>query len=377
MLRKTLYVLLVLNIVTTCITLQGCRNRQDDIPVLRLGYAPHDHHSPLYIAASNPQYFRDNGGIFLEEVVKKEKYFLVAHEKRIAEIIIKSSTGGKEIIRKLIEGQYDFSFGGVPAVLHFIDAGADISIISPVMAEGAGFVVAKDLPVSNWQEFIAFVRAHPTTLRIGYKIDVSVHNLIFEFALQDENIAFQKNREHAQGKIRILNLHGAQNLIPALENRLIDGFVVNQPYPALAETSGVGKILAQLRDLPPEGRWHGHPCCALAASNAFIQDNHAVSTALTALLMRANQFITRDPALSQEQIAQWLNLPIEVEKRSLPTILFTSELDNQWHEGVDFWIHAMMDKGKLQNKVKEAVMHKRLQEVVYRLDIYTEARDML
>ncbi len=342
-------------------------------PVVRLGHAPHDHHSPLYVAASNPEYFRDNGSIYLKEIQYREEYMLIKNGKTLARIMVDSSTGGRSLIRKLSEEQFDISFGGVPAILSFIDKGRPVRIISPVMAEGAGLVVRLDLPVSNWNEFLAFAADSQKPVKIGYKTAVSVQNLIFEHALLDAGVSFSMEAADQQSDIQLINLNGAKNLIPAMESGLIDGFVVMQPFLALAETKGSGKTVALLRDLPPEGKWRGHPCCALAANEVFLETRPEISEAMLTLLLRARQFIIERPELSAEQIARWLDLPVDVEKRSLPTIDFSVRLGRSWGRGIDFWLRAMTESGRLDGHVREAHGAGTVHNLIYERELYDKA----
>lgn len=356
------------------LTGNGCDSPQETLPVVRLGHSPHDHHAPLYVAAMNPDYFRLNGGIYLDEVQYRKEYQLIDGDRVLASVLVDSSTGGKEMIRKLSEEQFDISFGGVPAILSIIDKGRPIRIIAPVMAEGAGLVVHRDLPINNWKEFLEHVSHSDTPLKIGYKSAVSVQNLIFEHALLAAGIPFGMEPDDHRAKVRLINLNGATHLIPAMENRLIDGFVVMQPYLALAQAGGQGKTIALLRDLPPEGRWHGHPCCALAANDKFLQDNPEISEALLALILRAQQFIAKQPEKSARQIAQWLGLPFEVERSSLATIDFSVSLDQAWNRGIDFWLDAMVETGHLKGQVLEARRTGKLNELIYRRTLYDKVK---
>lgn len=372
--RKTTLFLLITIVIASIILLLTGERQEKPLPLLRLAHAPHDHHAPLYVAALNPQYFKKNGGIYLKEITAREKYDLVVNDKSVAHVTIHSSTGGREIIRKLSEGQYDMSFGGVPAILHFIDRDADIKIIAPVMTEGAGLVVRKDMAAANWAEFVALARQSVPPLKIGYKIAVSVHNLIFEFGLARENLAVAKDYLTNDGDINVVNLYGAQNLIPALQYGMIDGFVVNQPYLAMAEAAGIGKTIALFRDLPPHGKWQGHPCCALAASQDYIDNYPKVAEAATTLLMRANRYITDNKQTTAPQIATWLNISPEVETRSIATIHYTTELDANWNRGVDFWVNSMLAGGKLQKRIKLASQQDTLWETIYSKEVYEKAR---
>ncbi|MCG8686969.1 MAG: ABC transporter substrate-binding protein [Desulfobacterales bacterium] len=345
------------------------------LPVLRIGHAPHDHHAPLYVAALNPSYFEQNGKIYLKEIQPFKIYELISNERAIALVEIDSSTGGKELIRKLAENHFDLSFGGVPAMLNFIDQDYDIKILTPVMSEGAGLVVRKNMPVTNWPEFISFAKLSDKPVKIGYKVDISVQNLIFERALAEENIVLSRELSGSGAQIVVTNLYGAKNLIPALENKLIDGFVVMQPFISQAEIRGSGKMISTLSQMPPKGQWVGHPCCALAGNKAYIAKHQAVVEDMATLMLRANEFLNRFPDKSASQVAQWLNTSPEVELRSMPTIRFIPGKNEAWNKGMAFWVDSMIDQGIINGKVKQAFLAGSLDSLIYDEQIYSKARE--
>ncbi|MCB2183548.1 MAG: ABC transporter substrate-binding protein [Desulfobulbaceae bacterium] len=349
----------------------SCQQHQDKpLPRLRIGHAPHDHHAPLYVAAMNPDYFKEHGGIYLEQINFRKEYRLIANQKYLADILIETSAGGKELIRKLNEDHFDLSFGGFPAMLSYIDQGSPIKILSPVMADGAGLVLKKELPPDNWNEFLLYVRNSTEPLKIGYKNAVSVQNLIFERALKESGISYSKNSKDTNAQIILLNLYGPKNLIPALENSLIDGFVTMQPFLALVEERGSGKTIADLKNLPPEGKWPGTPCCALAANNKYVNNHTEIVLNLVTLLQHANQYIRDNPQQSAVDISQWLGITPEVEKKSIATIKYTNNLDSEWQQGVTFWVENMIESGRLNNEVKKAYESGSLEELIYNTKLY-------
>ncbi len=369
--------LLVCFFFITCILPGGCQKHQEPLQTLRIGHAPHDHHAPLFIAAMNPEYFKQHGGVYLREISFRNKYELVSDDTVIGVVEIKSSTGGKKIIRKLSEDHLDLAIGGIPAIINFIDKGSCLRILAPSNAEGSGLVVRKDLPVNSWDEFVHYIRQQKKPIRIGYKIDISVQNLIFEHSLKDSDISYAKGLTDTSVEINLVNLHGSKNLIPALRDGLIDGFVVNQPYPALAEYSEVGKTIADLYELPPEGHWNGSPCCALVGCSKYVQSNPEIVSALVTLFMRANQFINQYPQKAVVQIARWLEIPREVEQKAIPTIKYTIDLDEDWNQGIQFWVQSMVDSGALQGDVMEAYLKGNLEELLYSKETYDKARSNL
>jgi len=359
------------------LSVAGCREGEKPLPTLRLGHAPHDHHSPLYIAAMNPDYFKANGGIYLKETVFRQEYLLVDRGRPLAKVVIDASTGGNELIRKLSEGLFDMCFGGVPAMLSFIDQGSPIRMVAPVMADGTGLVVRRDLPAEDWQQFLALIRQSGKPVKIGYKFAVSVQNLLFEQALRESGISFSEDEKDRAAQVRLVNLYGEKNVIPVLENGLVDGVVIMQPYLAMAQERGIGKVIIMLRDLPPTGKWQGSPCCALAASDAFAADHPEVAQAMITLMLRSIAFINLDPAGSAQQISQWLNTSPAVEMKSIPTIRFEQEYSEDWERGINFWTETMIRSGLLTGKVKEAYDRGNLDRVIYNRELFDKAKENL
>ena len=354
--------------------LNSCTSEPDPLPTIRLGHAPHDHHSALYIVAQLPDYFKQHGNLYLEEVVFKEHYRLIDHDQPVADVKVQSSTGGGQLIRKLHEKQLDIAFGSVPAMIHQIDAGSSLKIVAPLMSEGAGLVLGKKAEATDWDSFVALVKQSEKPLRIGYKIQTSVQNLIFEQALRAEGISFSREEGNATAQLIVLNLHGAKNLIPALKNGLIDGFVIMQPFVALAEEQGVGKTVAQLCDLPPEQKWAGHPCCAIGANGDLLESDRDLLSRLVTLLLRGNRYLQQYPEQSTGLVANWLGTSIEVEKSSLPTIKFLVDFPPEWHRGVSGWLETMNQQGRLTGKLNADTDAGTNAPLLYDMSIYQQAR---
>lgn len=335
-------------------------------PLVRIGHAPHDHHAPLYVAAADPQRSQAAVGFHLHEIEPRARYELYAGDELIARLVVEVSTGGLQLVRKLHERQFDIAFGGVPGMITMIDHGSPLRIIAPVMTDGSGFVVRADLPIDDWEDFLAYVRAAESPLRIGYKTDVSVQNLIFETALRHEGISFAHDALTGQADILTINMHGAAHLLPALQAGVIDGFVVNQPHVAMAQATGEVRFVADLNALPPEGMWNGQPCCALAIRDEdFLQAESEAVHALMRLFLYASRQLQENPAGQADTVASWLGVAPEIEVRSLPTLTFKTDYDEDWHRGVNFWVEALVRAGHLTGRVSEAYARDRLHEAIY------------
>ena len=341
---------------------------------MRIGHAPHDHHAALYVAASKGDYFKEHHGAYLKSIEYRKKYNLYEGDKLLAIIDIDSSTGGINLIRRLDERILDMAFGGVPAMISLIDKGSDIKIIAPVMSEGASLVVANGMPVSNWNEFVEYVKRSEKPVRIGYKVETSVQNLIFEKALSYEKLSFSKDIESEDVDVITINMHGPKNLIPSLSADIIDGFVVMQPYPALAEHSGAGKIISELKSLPPKGKWEGHPCCALAAGSELLEKQRGIVEVLVGIFKHANSYIIANPEESAEIVAAWLANPVDVEAGSLPTINFMNEYTDEWDNGITYWVRSLIDKGVIKGEILDASEDGAIEDVIYDERFYKKNR---
>ncbi|WP_022850396.1 ABC transporter substrate-binding protein [Limisalsivibrio acetivorans] len=350
-------------VVCSAVVLSGCKDAET--PVVRIGHAPHDHHAPLYVAVQNPAYFKKKLGKYLEERVSGKEYVLISEGEEKGIVKIHSGVGGMQLIRKLHEKQTDVTFGGVPAILKMIDSGSPMRIIAPVNTGGAALVGNIELPVEDWEGFLQYIKQSEEPVRVGYKIQYSVQNIIFEEALELNGISFSRDVENSGDEVVLMNLHGAKNLLPAMRNGLIDFFVVMQPFPAEAVVSGDARIISKLTELPPKDKWNEYPCCALASREDFIAENLEIIEDLKEIFAEAAVFIKENPYESSAYVSKWLGTSVEVEEASVPNIDYRQGLDESYIRGVNIWAEIMADDGLLTGTVKRALDEGSLNEILF------------
>lgn len=349
----------------------GCTPEPTPPPVVRVAYAPHDHHAALYIAALAPQYFKEHGGLYLKEIVARKDFELKEGDKTLAILRVDSSTGGAELIRKLAEDQFDVSLGGFPAMVQAIDTGAPIKVISPLMMGGTGLVVSKALGVGSWSEFVAAAQKrgkHPP-LKIGHQAEGSVQSMALVEALNREKISLSQS----DAPIKLEDLHGPKNLIPSLKSGVVEGFVAMQPYLAMAEEENAGTFIGFLEDFEDEAGGGFYPCCAVAGRNGFLAAQPEVSQKLITLLLRSSRYIATHPKEAAASVAAWLGNKANVEEKSLPTIHFASSLDTLWQRGSLRWVERMVRNGKLTGSVKAAFQKSETDGVIYDKPLFDKA----
>jgi NitT/TauT family transport system substrate-binding protein len=338
----------------TALSIFACSSEPPAIPAIRVAYSPHDHHAALFIAALSPEHFQENGGLYLREKIFREDYDLVEGGKVLARVSLESSEGGAQNIRKLCENQYDFVFGSFPEMVKAIDAGKGIKVAAPLMSGGTGLIVSRDMCARNWREFIALARGISKPLRIGYKTEGSVQQRSFEAALMREGIAAGKGIGSSSYPVMTVNLYGQENLIPALKSGLVDGFVEMQPVLAEAEYEGAGRLIAYIEDYESTGGKGYFPCCAIGAREDFVENNREAAEKFLSLALRANRYVSDNPRVAAPKVARWLEEPVEVEEKSLPSIIYCSDISEEWRRNTGAWLEVAVAQNELTGEVRRA-----------------------
>ena len=155
---------------------------------------------------------------------------------------------------------------------------------------------------------------------------------------------------------------GAGTMPGFLATGQVDGYICWQPFVAVATEGGIGKVISYSQDLPPEGMWVNHTCCAFGASSTALE-NKEVSASLTALMVLGNKYVNDYPVKAASQTADWLfssqdmtygNITvssIDVMESSIPTIKFTSEVTDSWLDSNEGFIQSQRELGLLTAKL--------------------------
>ena len=332
--------------------LAGTIVAQKKAPVLKVGYAGHDHQSALYVACYQAEKTKKDCGVYLKEVNPKKHYEMYKGKKKIADVEIFKSGGGSKIPTMMSQGHFEVGFGGVAPVAFFVDKGSPLKIIAPLHTKGDMLVVAPDSPVDSWEAFVKWVKEKKEPVKVGFKKPVAVAKLIFESALKSAGLSYSGDASKKDIEVLMVNMKGQQNLNPGLKNKIIDAYVANNPSCAIAENKGMGKIVADLNDLPP-GIWKDHPCCCIAANNkAMKEKKDLIKDFLKLIILATNYMNEQQEEIAVKDASKWLGTSIEVEKASIPTSGYTTLPSDDWKKKMYVWIDAMNGMGKLNGGLK-------------------------
>jgi len=355
------------------ILLISCAEQEKQI--LKVGYVGHDHQSALYVAALEHERTKQDCGVYLKEVEAKKHYELIKNDKKIADVELYLSGGGSKMPTLMSQGHFEVGFGGVAAVAFFTDKGSPMKIIAPLHTKGDMLVLQPDNPVGSWEEFVAWVKKEKTPIRIGFKDPVAIAKLIFERALLEEGLTYTSDKSEVTKDVHMILLKGEENLVPGLQNKIVDGYVSNNPWCAIAETKGIGKCVADLNELPP-GIWKDHPCCCIGATDEAMATKKPIIKEFLRLIILATQYANEDPAMHVRDASKWIGTTIEVEEKSLPTSGFTTNPDEEWKKAMQVWIDEMNRLGKLEGKLKEK-KGREVEEILYDFSALNQAEKEL
>lgn len=183
---------------------------------------------------------------------------------------------------------------------------------------------------------------------------IIIFNIISPFA-HAQGIGRFNEAENKIPEVELIYCKG-QSIFPVLlTTGQIDGYVGWQPELALAEVSGIGKVVSYSQEFPPNGQWHNHPCCVLVAGNDVLQNYPETVAIMSALLMAGEKWAEENPGKRSEVVAEWLmgdrnytlgDETISSERlfnRSLSTLVFSSVADPEWNKSAQVLAHDMGD----------------------------------
>lgn len=355
------------------IMLISCGERE--IQVLKVGFVGHDHQTALYVACLEHERTKEDCNVYLKEAEAKKHYELMKENKKIADVELYLCGGGSKMPTLMSQRHFEVGFGGVAAVAFFTDKGSPMKIIAPLHTKGDMLVLSPENHVNSWEEFVKWVKKSKEPIRIGFKNPVAIAKLIFERALVEEGLTYTSDKSDRTKDILMVHMKGERNLVPGLQNNIIDGYVSNNPWCAIAETKGVGKCIADLNELPP-GIWKDHPCCCIGATDQAMIEKKEVIKEFIKLIILATNYMNEDPRIAIEDASKWIGTSIEVEEKSIPTSGYTTNPTDYWKKTMQVWIDEMNGMGKLNDRLKDK-KDEEVEDILYDFSALKKAAEEL
>lgn len=314
-----------------------------EIPTLSIGYMYSNHQAPLVIAGALGE---ELGDVHLREVVEKENYVLVKDGEDVANINYVHCANGGEVMTMMVQGQLEMSLSSFGLPVTNNDKGADIKVLSPIHADGIGLVGSNNLTeVNDWESFLAYAKAQETPVKVGYHSPANAPVILFEEALTVNEVTWTENPEDTTADILMINLKGTENLFPALQSGEVDAWVGPSPWPEQAIIENQGKLIIDLTELPPAGRWTSFPCCVFSAAQTALDSNRAEIEVFYELLTAAAEYANTEKEAAGTIVADWMGVNVEAAKNTMT--VFTTEVNDNWLSHCELVYNCMMDQGQI------------------------------
>lgn len=243
--------------------LGGCAPRQaDPNEPVRVGYLPITDAAPL-LAMHGLGYLADEG-------LKAEKPRLFRSWSQLVEAFVFGHVNVVHLLSPLpIWMRYSAS---VPA-----------RVVAWSHVDGSALTVAPEIGR------VADLAGRTVAVPFWY----SIHNVLAQRLLREAGLNPVVSPRDAQGAGRDVQLvvMAPSDMVPALKAGQIAGFVVAEPFGALAENLGAGRVLRFTGDV-----WKEHACCVVTMHDRDIEGRPAWSQKVVNALTRAQRWLNDHPA---------------------------------------------------------------------------------
>jgi NitT/TauT family transport system substrate-binding protein len=145
----------------------------------------------------------------------------------------------------------------------------------------------------------------------------SIHNVVLQLLLRDAGLSAVTSGDPSTADRTVkLVVMAPPDMPPALSNGSIAGYIVADPFNAVAEVNQIGKVLRFVGDV-----WFEHACCVVTTSDRLVAESPDVVQAVTNAVARA-QLWTRDNRVDAARVLSadgegYLPQPVAAIERAL------------------------------------------------------------
>ncbi|WP_067549254.1 ABC transporter substrate-binding protein [Nocardia crassostreae] len=225
---------------------------------LRIGYLPITDASPLLIAHS--------AGLYSDAVSSGKP------------VLFRSWAG---LAEAFVSRQIDIAHLLMPMALQLRRVlGAGVRVLGWNHTNGSALTVAPD--ITDLEQLAGSQVAIPFWW--------SIHNIVLQQLLRAHDITpvVRRGASRSQRTVELIVM-SPSDMVPALANRSIAGYVVADPFNAIAQIKKIGRIHTFLGDV-----WREHACCVLVTREDVIAQRPAAVQMVTDAVVSAQLRITAD-----------------------------------------------------------------------------------
>ncbi|RLB83137.1 MAG: hypothetical protein DRH17_03535 [Deltaproteobacteria bacterium] len=346
------------------------------VPNINFAYILSDHHAPLMVLAKEWELFQERYKIYIKPVTEHKLYDFFYDGSKIAKVKLIPTKKGPDLEKLVAQGSVDMGISGTQAIIMSIDKGVKTKIISPLQTAGNVFVLKKGLPMNNWNEFVKEIKGSKSQFKIGMPGPHCVATIVFRSALDHEGVSYTEDVTNRKADILFINMKGHGNLISALANRITEGIIGAQPFPSVTINRGLGKLILNLQDVPPNKRWYGHACCSVEATEKFMERDRDLLLKMMELIVLGVNAANGNKAMTARACSSWLGVEEAVEKVAMPTLNYTTIPSSQWTDSVYTYVKIMDEMNMVTQKLR-GKRGKELEPLVFDFQYTETAKDNL
>ncbi|SLM27664.1 NtrA [Desulfamplus magnetovallimortis] len=269
-------------------------------PELKIGYIPITDATPLLIAHSL--------GFFRDEGLKVQRPVMI----RSWTVLTESFIGGKFNLTHMlfpIPVWMRFSRNIPVKVLAWDHTnGSAVTVHGESGIRGFGDLGGKQIAVPSWY---------------------SMHNFILQMGIMAKGLTPVIRPQDAELKSDEVNLFvlPPSEMPPALLGRKMDGFIVAEPFNALAEMKLNARIMRFTGDI-----WKNHPCCVLVSHEQLLKEQPVFIQKAVNAVVRAQLWCTKNPERAAHILSREGDGYLPVHEEVLLRV-FTGYDDKKYLEG--------------------------------------------
>lgn len=273
--------------------------------IVTIGYLPSDHDAALFVAQAQGEY--------------------AAHG--IETELVQFNNGG-DLMTGMASGEVDIGYGGITPVLSAVEKGVPIKVVAGAQIEGSGIAVSPESDIDSPEDLAGKSIATPGEASIQY--------MLLQYYLEDNNMSTDDMNISAM-KVAPMN--------DALNANKIDGMLTYEPYVTMAVENG-NEMFINSSEILPE-----HPCCVVAASERFIDENPDKLDAIISIHENATEFILENPDEAAELLPEDIVADVEIEKKAISGIKFVYGLNETYKQSIMDFMQIEVDLGILEEPI--------------------------
>lgn len=273
--------------------------------IVTIGYLPSDHDAALFVAQAQGEY--------------------AAHG--IETELVQFNNGG-DLMTGMASGEVDIGYGGITPVLSAVEKGVPIKVVAGAQIEGSGIAVSPESDIDSPEDLAGKSIATPGEASIQY--------MLLQYYLEDNNMSTNDMNISAM-KVAPMN--------DALNANKIDGMLTYEPYVTMAVENGNVMFINSSEILPD------HPCCVVAASERFIDENPDKLDAIISIHENATEFILENPDEAAELLPEDIVADVEIEKKAISGIKFVYGLNETYKQSIMDFMQIEVDLGILEEPI--------------------------